>query len=504
MLCEDEDLDGRKKRFRILAVDDQESILDLYQQILCPLEGERHSTPPTPVFELTFCRYAEGAVEAVRSAIEKDRPFAMAFIDIRLPPGRSGVWAAEQIRKLDPDVGIALITGYEGTDLGEVQCRVPPLDKLLYLEKPFGDKEMWQLALSLCEKWDLDREFQKTKAELEGLVAESSVALMAATEQLEAEIKTRINAEETFRESEENFRNTILNNTDGIIILDKHGIVRFLNPAAESILGRKAESLVGEPFGYQIQISHGELTEIEIDRDNGTLVVEIRVADVKWEGEAAHLASVRDLTEHRRVKHELEQSLKELQKNMRTTVQALALTVERRDHYTAGHQQRVADLSRAIAEEMGVSQEQTEGIYLAAFVHDIGKMGTPTEILVKPYELTELEFKLIEPHPQVAYEILKTIEFSWPIAEIVLQHHERLDGSGYPHGLQGNKILPEARILGVADVVEAMASDRPYRPAQGIDAALGEIQENRDVLYDPLVVDACLKLFSEKGFGFAA
>jgi len=408
---EDEDLAGSKKRFRILAVDDQESILDLYQQILCPLEGERHLTPSTPVFELTFSRYAGGAVEAVQSAIAKGRPFAMAFIDIRLPPGRSGVWAAEQIRKLDPDVGIALITGYEGTDLGEVQCRVPPLDKLLYLEKPFGDKEMWQLALSLCEKWGLDREFQKTKTELEGLVAESNSALITATEQLEAEIKTRINAEKTFRQSEENFRNAMLNNTDGIMILDKNGIVRFSNPVAESILGIKAESLVGEPFGYQIRMSHDELTEIEIERDNGTLLpVEIRVVDVKWEGEAAHLASVRDLT--------------------------------------------------------------------------------------------ELEFKLIEPHPQVAYEILKTIEFSWPIAEIVLQHHERMDGSGYPHGLEGDKILLEARILGVADVVEAMASDRPYRPAQGIDAALGEIQKNRDILYDPSVVDACLKLFTEKGFEF--
>jgi HD-GYP domain-containing protein (c-di-GMP phosphodiesterase class II) len=180
----------------------------------------------------------------------------------------------------------------------------------------------------------------------------------------------------------------------------------------------------------------------------------------------------------------------------------MAKTVEMRDPYTAGHQQRVASLARAIAKEMGLSEEQTEGIYMAGIIHDLGKISIPSEILSKPGKITKIEFSLIKTHPRIGYDILKNIEFPWPVAQVVLHHHERMDGSGYPQGLSGNDILLDARILGVADVVEAMASHRPYRPGLGIDKALEEIVQKQGILYDTEVVEACLKVFTEKGFNF--
>ena len=174
--------------------------------------------------------------------------------------------------------------------------------------------------------------------------------------------------------------------------------------------------------------------------------------------------------------------------------------VEMRDPYTAGHQVRVADLARAIATEMGLDQNKIDGIRMAGSIHDIGKLSIPAEILSKPTKLTDIEFSLIKEHSRSGYEMLKDVESPWPLAEIVYQHHERMNGSGYPRNLKGDEILIEARIMAVADVVEAMASHRPYRPALGIEAALEEIEKNKGILYDNTVADACLRLFREKGY----
>ena len=183
-------------------------------------------------------------------------------------------------------------------------------------------------------------------------------------------------------------------------------------------------------------------------------------------------------------------------------IRAIASTVEIRDPYTAGHQLRVAGLTFAIAREMGLSEDQAEGARVAGTIHDLGKISVPAEILSKPGQLSEFEMGIIKTHPQNGYDILKDVKSSWPLAQIVLQHHERMDGSGYPQGLSCENTLLEARILAVADVVEAMASHRPYRPARGIDKALEEISKNKGIHYDADVVDACLKLFMEKGFKF--
>ena len=213
-------------------------------------------------------------------------------------------------------------------------------------------------------------------------------------------------------------------------------------------------------------------------------------------------------TESRTHRENLEQMVAtrttELQETLDGVIKVIALTVESRDPYTAGHQLRVADLAGAFSKEMGLPEDQIKGIHMAGMIHDLGKISVPSEILSKPSRLSTIEFELIKTHPQVGYDILKGIEFPWSVAEISYQHHERMDGSGYPRGLKGEEILLEARIMAVADVVEAMASHRPYRPALGIDVALDEISKNKGVLYEPEMVDACEALFSEKKFCFGA
>ena len=203
-----------------------------------------------------------------------------------------------------------------------------------------------------------------------------------------------------------------------------------------------------------------------------------------------------DITEQKRAEEQLRESLLKLRKNLSGTIQAMAMTVETRDPYTAGHQRRTSDLARSIAQEMGLSGEQIDGIRMAGVIHDLGKISIPAEILSKPGLLGKMEYSLIQNHPETGFSILKGIDFHWPVAEIVRQHHERLDGSGYPDGLRGDEIMLEARVIGVADVIEAMSSHRPYRPSLGVDKAFEEIVENRGVLYDPAVVDASVRLFN--------
>jgi putative nucleotidyltransferase with HDIG domain len=206
--------------------------------------------------------------------------------------------------------------------------------------------------------------------------------------------------------------------------------------------------------------------------------------------------------ETRRSEDYLQSTLDRLEKSLEGTFRAMSMTLELRDPYMAGHQHRVAGLAVAIAQEMNLAWDKIEGLRLAGIIHDIGKIAAPTEIMTKPGRLTKTEFQLIKDHPRVGYEMIKDIAFPWPVAHIILQHHERLDGSGYPEGLVGDAILPEARILAVADVVEAVCSLRPYRPALGIEKGLEEIRKGRGIRYDTRVVDACIKLFREGRFSF--
>jgi len=210
----------------------------------------------------------------------------------------------------------------------------------------------------------------------------------------------------------------------------------------------------------------------------------------------------KDITEQRKSEQELLQSYQKLKKTMNATIETVSKIVEVKDPYTAGHQQRVSQLTTAISKELNLSPDKIEGIRIASLLHDIGKISVPTEILSKTTKLSDIEFSLIKVHSQIGYDILKAIDFSYPVANIVLQHHEKINGSGYPGRLRGDEILLEAKIICVADVVEAISSHRPYRPALGTDKALEEISQNRGILYEPEVVDVCLKLFKEKGFKF--
>ena len=238
--------------------------------------------------------------------------------------------------------------------------------------------------------------------------------------------------------------------------------------------------------------------ELKKHRDHLEAIVQKRTAVLTILNEQLK----QEIVERKHAERRLQQSYNKLQQNLDETVKAMSLTVEERDPYTAGHQRRTADLAVKLARKMRLSDQMIKGIHTAGLIHDIGKISIPAEILSKPGRLNSAEIQLIRRHPRVAYDILKNIDFPWPVGKIVLQHHEKINGSGYPQGLSGTEMLIEAKILCVADVVETISSHRPYRPGLGIDKALGEISDNRGTLYDPDVVDVCLKMFRNKSYQF--
>jgi len=295
-------------------------------------------------------------------------------------------------------------------------------------------------------------------------------------------------------------------------------------PVSQALLTRKPQ-IVRRINAYPVHaqwrsqaLSHGYSAMIalplnEDDRIFGTLNIYSAEADVfdaeevkllteLAEDVAYGIASLHARSQHKTAAEELQESYRKLSTIFEQTVNALASAVGKRDPYTTDHQRRVTALASFMGQELGLPQDQVKGIHLAGMLHDIGKLAIPSEILSKPTRLSEAEFTIIKTHPMVASEILKTIEFPWPISEIALQHHERIDGSGYPQGLTKNKILLETRILSVADVVEAISSHRPYRPAYSLEYTLEEISRNRGVIYDAEAVDVCLRLFKEKNFRF--
>jgi len=335
--------------------------------------------------------------------------------------------------------------------------------------------------------------------------------------------KKRLEAEEALRESERKVKTLFEILPVGISILDAERKIVYGNPALEKILdipreglfrgnyarrtylrpdGRPmpAEEFAGTRAIKERRAVHNVETGVVKEDDTviWTNVSAVPVAFPDWKV----VIVTSDITERREAQQKLKEALGKLQLSLGGIIQVVSRIVEMRDSYTAGHQRRVTALSRAIALEMGLAEDRVEGLCLAGEIHDLGKISVPTEILSKPTRLTEFEFQLIRNHPRTAYDIFKEIDFPWPIAEIVLQHHERMDGSGYPQGLRGADILLEARILAVADVVEAVASDRPYRAALGIEAGLEELEQKKGILFDPEVVEACLTLFREKGFAF--
>lgn len=332
------------------------------------------------------------------------------------------------------------------------------------------------------------------------------------------DITERKKFEQALLASEEKFKTLFNSAADAIFISDLDGNILEVNEVVCERLGYDKKKILdmtladidrpkqAAPIPKRIEelYRRGHIFfETAHQHQNGTVIpIELSSRIIEYEGKSAALSIARDITERKLAEEERKQSFERLRQALEETVNALASAVEMRDPYTAGHQHRVTSLACAIAEEMGLSKEKTEGIRMAGVIHDVGKIRVPAEILSWPGQLTEIDFNLIKTHPQVGYDILKQIELPHQVTKIMLQHHERLDGSGYPEGLKAKDILIEAKVLAVADVVEAMASHRPYRASLGIDKALEEISKNKGILYDPKVVDSCLKLFNEKNFEF--
>ena len=334
------------------------------------------------------------------------------------------------------------------------------------------------------------------------------------------DITERKKAEEALRQSQQEFANIFHNNPEALIYLDDKDTVLEINSRFSELFGYNLKEIKGKDINSGIIHPPDKIEEakrltkkaikgyINYDtirkKKDGTLFpASVSGSSVLIDGKTkGRIILYQDITQRQQAEQKIKQGYEKLQRTMEATIYTISKIIETKDPYTAGHQNTVSQLAVAIAQEMKLPEDKIEGIRIAALVHDIGKINIPAEILSKPSKLNDMEFSLIKNHPKIGYDILRKIDFSWPVAKIVLQHHEKIDGSGYPQGLKGEKILLEAKIIGVADVVEAMSSHRPYRPALGIDKALEEISQNKGILYDPEVVDTCIRLFKEKGFKF--
>ena len=319
--------------------------------------------------------------------------------------------------------------------------------------------------------------------------------------------------EKKLKESEEKYRALFENTGTATMIIEEDGTISMINTQGEKLSGYSKEEIENKMkwTNFVIPEDMEKMKKCHIARrkagENPPNEYEFHFTDRKSKikniflkvgimpGSKKSIASLIDITENKK-------SEERLKKTMDAAIGTMSKIVEAKDPYTSGHQHRVCQLAVRIAQEMKLPQNKIEGVRIASLIHDIGKIGLPTEILSKPTKLSDIEFTLIKGHSQIGYDILKSIDFSYPIAQIVLQHHERLNGSGYPNNLRGDEIMLKAKIIGVADVVEAMSSFRPYRPALGTEKALEEITQNKGILYDPEVVDICLSLFKEKEFKF--
>ncbi len=467
---------------KILIVDDEAPVRDLIGEIL-----------NTSGYH---CMLAADAQEA-RCFLSREE-FELVLCDIGMP-GESGLDFVRHVIAECPNTAAVMVSAMDDPLIAEDALRTGVYD---YILKPFEPSGVLISVANAMRRRQLELDNQAYRAELQKMVTERTAAL----EQSEARLRAIFEAAK---------------HVSFIMIEHEKGTVVEFSPGAEHMLGYKRQEVINQP-AYVLNLPDAMIKAPEIsgkDSENlsdftrelmvmtksGKLLPSMFTTYPLLNAQdeiSASLVVAIDVSERTKAKQKLQESMEKLEKVLEGSINAMALTVEMRDLYTAGHQQRVADLASAIAKKMHLSENRIYGINLAGLIHDIGKISIPAEILTKPGRLNSIEFDLMKTHPKVGYDILKGIEFPWPIARTVLQHHERINGSGYPFGLKGNKILLEARILGVADVVEAMASHRPYRPALGIDKALEEISKNNGVLYDPAIVEACLNLFREKSFHF--
>ena len=468
--------DAKKKdKSLVLIVDDQPQNLELLEAYLVP-QG----------YEVVTAFNGEEALEKISS-----QPIDLLLLDVMMP-GMDGFEVTRRVRRMSPIrlIPIILVTALRDTD-----SRVKGIEAGCddFISKPVDKMELLARVQSLL----------KVKAYNDLMNHYQSV--------LESEVSQRIEEINHALVFQQRLIDAL---PVPVFYKDKDGLYLGCNTSFEDFFGKKRDQVTGQSV---YELFPKEFADLYHEKEQALLQnpgIQIYESIAKEAAGVVHnvifhkatfsntdgsigglIGTFLDITER---KGEIER----IRKALRETVQAIAVTVETRDPYTAGHQRRVADLARAVAVEMNLPADQIEGIRLAGSIHDIGKISVPAEILSKPTKLTDIEFMLIKTHSQSGYEILKDIEFPWPLAQTVLEHHERMNGSGYPNGVRGNQILLGSRILAVADVVEAMASHRPYRPSLGLDAALNEISLNKGILYDLDASEACLRLFREQGYQF--
>lgn len=329
--------------------------------------------------------------------------------------------------------------------------------------------------------------------------------------------------ESSIKESRRWLETTFNSIGDAVITTNPHGVIKSVNKAASLMLGCSEKELCAKEFSTEINMVNTStlkqlnllidfktksektilIEDIALKTKTKIIPVSVNISRIQ-EGNTlmGTVVVMRDISQLKESEIAQKNSLKQLRRAFEETVASLAIMSEKRDPYTSGHQERVAELASRIAAKLSLPVEIIYSIKVAGLLHDIGKISIPAEILSKPTRLTDLEMSLVKTHPEAGYEILKGISFPWPVAQIVLQHHERLDGRGYPKGLFGDFILPESKIIAVADVVEAMSSHRPYRPALGFAKAIAEIVKGRGIVYDADVVDACIDIIKNETFSF--
>ncbi|MBE3120846.1 MAG: response regulator [Thermoplasmata archaeon] len=486
---------------KILIIDDEEVICKHLQREL-QKEG----------FTVEYRISPLNVLEDLKRAKEDGEPYSLLFLDIRMP-GMDGFELLEEIKKARLNLNVIFITGHGDEEKAIKAIRLGAFD---YLNKPIFLKELHTAIYRIKQKMEREK---KESFRHHVLVVDDEKNLC---DRIKHELDKEGYLVTAIYDSEEGL-NYFKNNRVDIVIAD------LKMPGMSGLEMIKQCREITDNFISIIITGHGDqetaigalrmsifdylkkpfsLEELIISVDKGTdllllqrgLSAHKRELEIETAIKKQYADNLEKIVEERT--KELQQSYQKLEIAMNATIETMSKIVEVKDPYTAGHQQRVSQLTTAIAKELNLSPDKIEGIRIASLIHDIGKISVPTEILSKSTRLSDIEFSLIKEHSQIGYDILKAIDFSYPVANIVLQHHEKINGSGYPGGLKGDEILLEAKIICVADVVEAMSSHRPYRAALGIDVALEEISQNKGILYDPEVVDTCLRIFKEKGFKF--
>jgi len=414
------------------------------------------------------------------------------------------------------------VSGFErGTQFGERRWDIP------YLAP---DEAGWQAHRAVLDAHRPFRNFELSRPGVDGTERHISISgdpvfdaagAFKGYRGVGTDITERKRAEQALRAAEEQFRVLVEQSIAGTYII-QDGRFAYVNSrfveifgydSANELIGGDAMSVVAEQDRGMVAENmrrrfEGEVANVSysftaVRKDGAMIDIGVHGTRATHGGRPAIIGLVQDISEKKRADEQIQRYVAQIENAFMSTVQVVTTLGEMRDPYTAGHQRRVAEIAVAIGAELGFGAHRQEGLRVAGYLHDVGKIRIPSEILSKPGKLSPAEFQLVQGHAEASYDVLKEVEFPWPVAEVALQHHERMDGSGYPQGLKGEAILLEARIMAVADVIEAMSSHRPYRVGLGIEAALSEIERGRGSAYDADIADACLRLFRDGRYQLA-